>query len=54
MTLINFATSQEVEVFKRQYLGADNWPVSLVGNYAKGSYGTEDEIYGNPPIINIR
>ena len=54
MTMINFATSQEVDVFKKQYLGPDNWPISAVGNYARGSYGIDDEVFDNPPIVNIR
>ena len=54
MTMINFATSQEVDVFRKQYLGSDNWPISAVGIYARGSYGTEDEVYGKPAIVSIR
>ena len=54
MTLVNFATTQEVDVFRRQYLGSDHWPINLVGNYAEGSFGAIDEVYGNPPIVSIR
>ena len=54
LVLADFFTIDEILTLKNSYLQPNGRPIRLIGQYAVGSFGDDDEVEGNANALHFK